>query len=426
MTFNKQNTLIAILIIFCQICFGQHQSDLHIDRIYFSGNEKTETSFLHEIIAAEIGEKNSISTIDNDLEVLKNLASVADAFYEISEVDGKNILYFTITERSTKFPILKLGGIKNNLWFGIGFIENNLQGNASQFLAYYQNTDRRHTAEIFYKRPRTKSGKYGYTASLRKWSSLEPLFFNEGAVNYLYDNNAISISGIKNFDFRRNIQLGISLFQESYKQAEIQELANPPGPLDLTINKFLSKALYNNNQYKYSFFYLEGYSVNAIIQNVYNFDDGSFFNAGELEIKYFFKPKEKINIASRLKLGVSTNNNSPFAPFVADSHVNIRGIGNRIDRGTAQAVLNLEYRYTAYHKKEWACQWVAFSDFGTWRTPGGEFSDLVNNNNFRQFVGGGLRVIYQKVFGATFRIDYAVDIFNPVERGIVFGLGQYF
>lgn len=128
----------------------------------------------------------------------------------------------------------------------------------------------------------------------------------------------------------------------------------------------------------------------------------------------------------RLKLGISTNNETPFAPFVADSHVNLRGVGNRIDRGTAQAVLNTEYRHTLYERGEWGAQIVIFSDLGTWRNPGGSLKDLWNPDQFREFVGGGFRLSYQKIYGAVLRIDYGVDLFNRAQRGFVLGLGQYF
>ena len=81
----------------------------------------------------------------------------------------------------------------------------------------------------------------------------------------------------------------------------------------------------------------------------------------------------KGNLAMRLRLAISTNNETPFAPFVVDSHVNLRGVGNRIDRGTAQVVFNAEYRHTVYNLNRWAGQLVAFSDIGTWRNPGGTF-----------------------------------------------------
>jgi len=125
-------------------------------------------------------------------------------------------------------------------------------------------------------------------------------------------------------------------------------------------------------------------------------------------------------------LGIATNNDTPFAPFVADSHTNIRGIGNRIDRGTAQVVLNTEYRHTLSESKKWGVQAVVFSDTGTWRNPGGVLKDLLDPDQFRQFLGGGFRVIYNKVYGAVLRVDYGIDVFNKDQRGLVIGLGQYF
>ena len=120
--------------------------------------------------------------------------------------------------------------------------------------------------------------------------------------------------------------------------------------------------------------------------------------------------------------------NSPFAPFVLDSQVNIRGSGNRIDRGTAQLILNLEYRHTVWmdRRERFAAQVVGFSDLGTWRNPGGELSDLVASENIRHFVGAGLRVLSLKAYNAALRVDYGVDVRNTKQRGVVLGFGQYF
>ena len=139
-------------------------------------------------------------------------------------------------------------------------------------------------------------------------------------------------------------------------------------------------------------------------------------------------------MASRLTFGISTNSDSPFAPFVVDSHVNLRGVGNRIERGTAQLVFNAELRRTIEFKKTkeqlknetWATQVVVFTDVGSWRGPGGGLIDIIGSGSLRQFVGGGFRIIYRKVFGATLRVDYGVDIFNPTENGLTIGFGQYF
>jgi outer membrane protein insertion porin family len=71
-------------------------------------------------------------------------------------------------------------------------------------------------------------------------------------------------------------------------------------------------------------------------------------------------------------------------------------------------------------------QGVLFSDAGAWRTAGGNFDDFVNPDYFRHFVGPGFRVMYKRAYNAVFRLDYGVDIYEPGERGVVVGFGQYF
>jgi len=105
---------------------------------------------------------------------------------------------------------------------------------------------------------------------------------------------------------------------------------------------------------------------------------------------------------------------------------NLRGVGNRVDRGTAQLVLNLEYRQTVFAIGAWASQLVLFSDLGTWRNPGGILGDLADPDELRHFVGTGIRIIYNKFFLATLRLDYGVDVYNTEQRGFVLGMGQYF
>ena len=154
--------------------------------------------------------------------------------------------------------------------------------------------------------------------------------------------------------------------------------------------------------------------------------DNTLFLSFQFQLSNYVRVGKKANIANQIRIGLASNSDSPFAPFVADSHINIRGIGNRIDRGTAQIIINSEYRQTVLHKKKWAIQVTAFSDMGTWRNPGGELKDLLNPDQFRLFVGGGVRFIYHRIYGAILRIDYGIDQFNPSQRGLVIGLGQFF
>ena len=156
--------------------------------------------------------------------------------------------------------------------------------------------------------------------------------------------------------------------------------------------------------------------------------DRSWFHSLQFSGKYFSRvgDKNKGNLALRFYIGIATNNDSPFAPYVVDSHINLRGVGNRTARGTAQFILNSEYRYTWRESKKWGVQAVAFLDIGAWRRPGGNLEEVFDTTQFKQFAGGGLRLIYKKIYGTVLRLDYGINIQHINQGGLVIGFGQYF
>ena len=160
--------------------------------------------------------------------------------------------------------------------------------------------------------------------------------------------------------------------------------------------------------------------VRSSDENLINFSIG--FN----DFSYFARIGKKGNWASRLRLGIATNINTPFAPFAVDNNLNIRGVGNTIDRGTAAIVLNTEYRYSLIDRDWFVLQSNVFIDGGSWRNPGGDFGDFAQSQNIRIYPGVGLRFIHKRIFNAIFRIDYGYGITEDATQGIVFGIGQYF
>ena len=415
-----------IFQIFTIQLIAQNHTEYIIENIYFDGLQKTKNTFLSDIIETEIGSSLNVELIQTDIQKLKNISGIGYADYSLDTIQNKINLTYKIEEVKTLLPIVKFGGIKNNIWLQVGFVDINWQGKGQTLSAYYQNNDSRHSGQIYYRIPQLKGKPWGFSASLTKWSSREPLYFPEGTVLYDYDNNSLALTAIRRFGYHRNLEFGGTYFIEKYSKSANQSLENTPGPASLTQPKWLTKLEYSEDFLNYNYFYLNGLSWKSNLQNVYNTLDKTWFHSLQFQARQYFQLGEKNNIAIRLRAAISTNNDTPFAPFVADSHVNLRGVGNRIDRGTAQLVLNAEYRRTIYHGNKWAAQAVAFSDLGTWRNPGGELKDILNPDQFRQFLGGGFRLIYQKVYGAVLRVDYGIDIFNPEQRGFVIGLGQYF
>jgi hypothetical protein len=125
-------------------------------------------------------------------------------------------------------------------------------------------------------------------------------------------------------------------------------------------------------------------------------------------------------------LGLASNVDTPFAPFTVDNNLNIRGVGNRIDRGTGAIVFNTEYRHTLIDENWFVLQSNVFIDGGSWRNPGGGFDDFADSQNIRIYPGVGLRFMHKKIFNAIFRIDYGYGITKDASHGLVFGIGQYF
>jgi len=424
--FLKRTILILFILLLAPILSAQNDLHEKLGEIEFVGLKKTKETYLKKLLQTKINQPLNINLISTDLQNLKNLTSIAEVKYKLDTLDQHIKLIFSVEERVTTLPILNFGGIKGNIWFTVGVMDNNFRGYGDLALTFYQNNHGRHSGQIYFKKPRVFNSDWGFSFLLNKWASDEPVFFEQGTVQYLYDNNSAGLSLIRNFGLHHQIELGETYFVEKFKQAAQQELDNPPGPDSFTIGKLLTRLEYKQNFLNYDYFYIEGFESLFTYQNVYNTLDDSWFNSLQYRGKLFLRPCEKANIAMRLILAVSTNSPSPFAPFVADSHENIRGIGNKIDRGTAQAILNLESRFTLFHKNYWSSQMIAFSDVGSWRTPGGELKEIFEANKIRHFMGVGIRFNYQKIFGATLRIDYGIDIYNINQKGFVVGFGQYF
>ncbi|MEO0332437.1 MAG: hypothetical protein AAF223_12245, partial [Bacteroidota bacterium] len=404
--------------------FGQKNSFIVTD-IQLSGLEKSNEGYLRNFIKTTVGQTYRPQQAEEDRQQLIRVPGIGNVTVLLDTVaDNQVSIEFAIEEQRTLLPIAGLGGVTDNFWFQLGLAEYNFLGRGQTLLGYFLSNNGIPNGQIFFRNERVKGQPWGYAIDVRRIGTPEPLFFPEATVNYIYTNTSTGITGIRHIGFNRKIELGVNFFVEEYEKDEEEELL--PGPDQVSQQKLLTRLGFETNHLEYDYFYRNGSFWRAIGQSVYTFDDNSQFFSLFLERIQYWRPYRTANIAVRLKAGIATNNDSPFAPFVLDSQVNIRGSGNRVDRGTAQAVVNAEFRQTVFQVSHFAGQVVGFADTGTWRKPGGELEDLVSRKNLRQFVGVGVRLINQKVFGAVLRFDYGVDIFDTGERGAVIGVGQYF
>ncbi|MFL0077564.1 POTRA domain-containing protein [Tenacibaculum maritimum] len=412
-------SLTVILFFMFSSIFGQEK---RVSDIVFQGNTKTKASFLFKIIETKVGGVVNRKLLDKDVIRLKRLAAVANATVYVKE--GSKIV-FAIEENFTLIPDVNIWTTTNKRFaYRVGGNEFNLFGSNITVGGFYQNNGF-NTYGINFKAPNLFSRNFGLAFYHQNWKSEEPLYFKDQSVNYLYNNISFEILGLYELNFKNHFQLGINFFNEKY---DYLKGALPQGvPLSLDLNKRLLKLIYTFDDLNYFYQYISGFKsefYGQYVTSVNKYQDD--FLVAWNDLLYFKRVGERGNWANRLRVGLSSNNKTPFAPFALDNNVNLRGVGILVDRGTGSIVYNTEYRYTLYEKRWFILQGNAFMDAGTWREPGEELKDFFKSENIKVYSGIGLRCMHKKIYNAVFRIDYGYGLTKNSSKGFVFGIGQYF
>lgn len=414
-------TCFGVFLLFSLMPFASAQP-IYVDSVSFSGIKKTRPEYLAGFVETKAGEVLDSFLLQEDRQRLANLEVLGDAQYSVEITGDKATVVFNCQELFTLLPIVNFGGIAENIWFQIGGYEANFLGRGYKFFGYYQYYDR-HSFAANLSLDRLKGSPWGVELNFVKWGTREPLFFEGGTVEYNYDNFTYGVNGIYHFGFRDKLLVGAAYFTEIY------EAVSEPvegAPLQAQTYKFLFKLLWQFDHTNFDYFYREGWLNTFNLQTVRSLDGDPPFYIFFNDYQVYQRIGKFGNVASRLRIGLSSNEDSPFAPFVLDSYVNIRGVGNRVDRGTGVIVGNFEYRQAFIDRPVVAMQGVAFADLGVWRQPGGNFRDFTDASNVVLFGGVGVRFIHKKIFNAIFRVDYGFNLQNLSEHGFVLGIGQYF
>ena len=346
----------------------------------------------------------------------------------IADKNQEYIVKIGVDENFTIIPDINVWTTTNDVFsYKLGLYDYNFLGKNIAFGGFYQYNGF-DSYGINFRAPNLFSKKWGLAVNHQNWKSEEPLFFGNQTANYLYNNISYEALALYQINLQHEIDFGINYFSEKYLY--LSGDTSPEVPLNLDLDKTLLKFVYSYNNLKYYYQYVNGFKSKLYVQYVTTTNDfqNDFLIAWN-DFFYYKRLGKKGNFANRLRLGLASNEDSPFAPFALDNNLNLRGVGILVDRGTGVVVLNSEYRHTVYDKKWLAIQTNVFTDLGSWRNPGGELSDIIQGDNVRAFAGVGLRVISKKVYNATFRVDYGfslVNKFNGSRGGLVFGVGQYF
>ncbi|PCH75072.1 MAG: outer membrane protein assembly factor [Flavobacteriaceae bacterium] len=420
--FKNTLLMLSFLLVFSTV-MGQKR----IDAIQFRGVKNLDEGFTKKRLYSTEGSLVDAVKIEKDLMLLHRLAVVAKADYVLEEASENTVvLVFTIVENSTLIPDVNFWTVGGKLSGKVGLYQHNFLNRNILLGGFYQYNGK-HSYGATVKHPYLFTAKMGLQATFLSWTSDEPLYFGEHSASYEYKNKSVELLGLYQKDQSNSFALGLNFFNEKYQYLNGAD-AVLEKPLSLDVNKYMLKFNYEFSNVRYDYFLQNGIANSLYIQSVVANKSTSqdafyiFWN----DFKYFKTLNDKLNLAFRFRAGLATNKKSPFSPFVLDNHENIRGVGDRIDRGSGTLVLNSECRYTVFNTSKYSVQGVGFVDFGAWRKPGGSLKDFTETDNMKLYPGLGLRFIHKRIFNAVFRIDYGIGISKNASRGLVFGIGQYF
>ncbi|MGV6827824.1 MAG: POTRA domain-containing protein [Flavobacteriales bacterium] len=416
-----QTKVVLLLLLISSACFSQNISQFTI-----SGNQKTKTSFLKKIIQTQNNTILDSAAIEKDIQKIIRLPGIAYAYYKVeTNPDNSYSVQYIVEENFSILPSVNFYTTNENEFaYRLGLYEFNALGRNIQLGGFFQR-DIFNSYGIVFKAPYLFSPSLGVAISHQNLITLEPLYFSDGIADYKYQNISFEALLLYHPSVNHKFEIGANYFTEKYQY--FSGFIDENVPQQLKIDKTLFKFLYQFSNVRSRYQYMQGLKSQFRFQFVdeVNTISPAFFIAVN-DLFYYFQVGEKGTWASRFRIGFASNNDSPFAPFSLDNNINIRGVGNTIDRGTASIVLNTEYRYSFLDKKQVVLQSNVFIDTGTWREPGGGLNDFTKKENFKFYPGLGLRFIYKKIYNTILRIDYGHGISYKSTQGFVFGIGQYF
>ncbi|NJX14862.1 POTRA domain-containing protein [Tamlana crocina] len=396
----------------------------NIHDVKIQGNKRLKTSFIKKISILKVGDKLDTLQLNQDMLLLKRLPSISNASYQVlATKDNMYTVIYDIVENITLIPSVNVYTTNDDEFaYRLGLYEFNMFGRNIMVGGFYQK-DIYSSYAINFRAPYLFSNQLGMALNFQDLTTQEPVFFDDKGVNYKYRNKSMEIMGLYQINVENKLELGLNYFVEDYR-FKGENINNRP---ELNVHKWLAKGIFDYNKLDYFYQYVSGIRNQLNVQYVTSTNDmlPDFF-IGWNDFFYFKRLGEKGNWATRVRIGLSSNDETPFAPFSVDNNLNIRGVGNTIDRGTGAVVLNTELRHTIIQKNWFVLQSNVFIDAGSWRNPGGDFDDFANSDNVKFYPGLGVRFMHKKIYNAIFRIDYGYGISKNASRGFVFGVGQYF
>ncbi len=417
-------------VLFPQSVFGlegKEQAPV-VCSILFEGLRRTSPDFLRERLICKEGSQADEALLEEDLRRLWNLQLFSDVTLRKQVLAEGLEITFVLKEKFTYAPIVGLDLSKENLKFRIGAIDYNLHGAAARAMfayTYYQ----RHSFAASYFRDNIPGSRWGWGFDFAREATREPTYFTQSSTT-IYDLSKWTVGPTVQYEiaYQHRLKLTGLYLHENYEKRAAGSTQLDMGPESISFNKYLVKLGHSLSRLRHFYHYLHGWTNQSSLEMVYSQSPMQGINTDWFwkytnETRYFHH-HGKGNLAARLLLGASENTATPFPAFVKDNYLNLRGVGDRPERGSAAVNVSLEERWTVLHKPQLVIQAVLFTDAGT-LLPAGQSVDQLFDG-FEVFSGLGLRLQLPAIHHSVLRLDYGVAWQDRSQGAFLLGLGHFF
>jgi len=311
-----------LLAFFCAL--GSAQEGIVLD-IKIQGAKRTKPSFLKSLVELKEGMVLDSIRLEKDINRLKRLPSIAHAYYNVfPDNEGNYGIVYGIEENFTLIPFANLFSSANDDFaFRVGLQEFNLLGRNMTLGGFYQ-YDVFNSYGLSFRAPYLFSNTLGLAFNYNNFTTQEPVFFGDDTADYRYNNEGFELLGLYEVNFKNRLELGFSLFTETYNY--LFGATRPDVPQQLAVDKHLFKLLYDFDDIHYYYQYLSGFRSSLNLQYVGSAEASlPEFWIGFNDFFYYHRVGKKGNWANRLRLGLASNVASPFAPFTVDEFIREQG-----------------------------------------------------------------------------------------------------
>lgn len=411
-----------VLFIFLLACLNAHAIELEV-----TGNTKTHLDVIKVEIADLLQKKQ---WDESDLAEAKRRIWNLRVFSEVEIKLNEEKVSLTVEERWTLLPIAKFVGGGGSTYYAVGAFDVNWFGTNTEVGAQYESLNNRPAGVVWLRKPQFLKDR-NLRLGLDIWNinRVRFLFNRDGTDNGAFTLNRNRYNAF--IDKRWDNDFYRIGFQYDFHQDEISEFGlsdenlaqnanNNFAPDEQSLNRWHT-LFYSIGRINFQNYLVDGTQLS--VRHSLVAADNDFLTENQVRFRYYKLFKNHHNFAWQFLLRGNNLRNIQYLQYTGGLS-EVRGYRDGQFFAETAWQNNLEYRFDVFESPWVVLQAVTFTDQAKEGKTLGAL--LESQDEIMLSTGFGVRFISPKIFRFTGRLDYAQTHTRSQDRGISFGIQQFF